>query len=127
MNGVVIRKKFAKPTMTIDDVDVVDVIGTEQNTGIVALTICDHLTWDDPNAHLSLLAAKINRYFGFIESGELVDAYPSALGKTVRIDVICKHAPVDTVRDFIRNANNVAAEYGATITLTHATTEPFGA
>jgi len=45
--------------MSIEDQDSVDVIGVNES-GIVVLTISDHLKWDDD--HLYLLQEKINTY-----------------------------------------------------------------
>lgn len=46
-------------SMSIEDQDSVDVIGVNES-GIVVLTISDHLKWDDD--HLYLLQEKINTY-----------------------------------------------------------------
>ena len=64
--------------MAVDNPNVIDAIGTDQTTGEVVLTISDHLEWDDRNEHLLILQEKINRYIGFIETGELREKYPGA-------------------------------------------------
>jgi len=79
--------------LPVDKPDVIDIIGTQEGQGEVVLTISDHLEWDKANEHLLQLQEKINRYLAFIESGELLEKYPAAAGRKVRIQVFCKYAP----------------------------------
>ena len=79
--------------LPVDKPDVIDMIGTQEASGEVVLTISDHLEWDEANEHLLQLQEKINRYLAFIEAGELPEKYPASVGKKVRIQVFCKYAP----------------------------------
>jgi hypothetical protein len=101
--------------MAVDNPEVVDAVGTEIATGDIVLTICDHLEWDDLESHLHLLAEKINRYLGFIESGELLENYPSAAGKSTRIDVYFQFAQPEAANRFIEHAREVAQTYGVSL------------
>jgi len=76
--------------MSVEDRKIIDLIGTEEN-GTIVLTISDHLEWN--NEHLMKLQSKINDYLVFIESGEVLESYPSAKNKKFRINVVCKHEP----------------------------------
>src|SRR5476649_1903997 len=78
--------------MSIDETRVVDVLSIDANTKEVVLTITDHLPWQS-DGHLMLLQNKLNCYLAFVESGEILESYPDARGKSVRIDVVCKYAP----------------------------------
>src|SRR5262245_32341666 len=98
--------------MPVDNPDVVDAIGIERATGVVVLTISDHLEWDATDDHARVLQEKINRYLGFVESGELLEQYPKALGKPVRIDVVCKHAPSECAERFLDRARKHAEGAG---------------
>ena len=98
--------------MAIDDPDVVDAIGLERGSGIVALTISDHLEWDTADEHLRALQEKINRYLGFIETGELLESYPAAVRKHVRIDVLCKYPLPEHASEFLEETRRVVKEYG---------------
>ncbi len=64
--------------MTIEQTKLIDIIGIENATGKVHLTISDHLPWDSQNHHLLLLQEKINFYLAFIESGEIYESYPDS-------------------------------------------------
>lgn len=80
--------------MAVDSPDVIDIVSTTRDTGEVVLTIADHLPWDEANAHLAVLQAKINRYLEFIQGGQLAEEYQNAKpGTPVRIDVACKYPP----------------------------------
>ena len=74
--------------MSVEEPDVVDFIGIEPASGKVVLTVADHLDWTDESAHLLALQAKLNRYLAFVESGELVESYPAAAGRSVVVRVI---------------------------------------
>ena len=63
--------------MTIEQSDKIDIIGQNKKEGYIALTISDHLEWDSNNEKLLILQAKINSYLSFVESGQLLDEYPS--------------------------------------------------
>jgi hypothetical protein len=86
--------------MSIDETRVVDVASIDANTGEVVLTITDHLPWQS-DGHLKLFQDKLNCYLAFIESGEILESYPDASGKSVRIDVVCKYAPDIQAESFL--------------------------
>src|SRR4051812_26356010 len=99
-------------TMAVDNPDVVDAIGIERASGVVALTISDHLEWGDDNQHLLALQEKINRYLAFIESGEVFESYPQSVGKPLRIDVVCKYPPSESGKQFLAAARKVIEQAG---------------
>jgi hypothetical protein len=68
--------------MTISQTNVIDIVGIEEPTQRVVLTVVDHLSWEDEEGHYRALTNKLNAYLHFIESGELLKRYPDALGKT---------------------------------------------
>src|ERR1700681_2135590 len=70
-------------TMSLDNLEVVDAVGTEKDGGTIVLTIFDAWDWDDRREHLLALQAKLNSYFAFVESGQIYEAYPSAAGRTL--------------------------------------------
>ena len=102
--------------MTIEDANTVDAIGTERSTGVVVLSILDNLPWDDSQSHFLALQAKLNRYFGFLEQGELSETYACPNDCSIRIDIHCKYPPIDELKLFLKDAAEVAADYGATLT-----------
>ncbi|MGE8143801.1 DUF6572 domain-containing protein [Pseudomonas frederiksbergensis] len=71
--------------MSIVETKVVDIIAVpEWEPDHVILVITDHLEWGDKSQqgeHLLLLQEKINTYIAFIESGQLLEAYPPSKGK----------------------------------------------
>ena len=77
--------------MSVEDRNVVDLIGVEKSTGKVILTIADHLDWQYEQNHLSALQEKINRYIEFVESGEVLVAFPTAKGRPLVIEIVAKH------------------------------------
>lgn len=98
--------------MGIDKADLIDAIGVDKNTGEVVLSILDAHDWDEEREHLLLLKEKINRYLGFVESGEIQQFYPSAQDQLYRVDIHFRCQPPDTVVGLLVEAQNVVLEYG---------------
>lgn len=105
--------------MSLDNLEVVDAVGTEKDSGTIVLTILDAWDWDDQRRHLLALQAKINVYLGFVESGQIYEAYPSAAGKALRIDVISRYPVPDVALTVLEKAAAVASQLN--ITITHRT------
>lgn len=100
--------------MSIDARNVVDFISVEKDRRTVVLTISDHRPWND-EAHLLALQDKLNDYFGFIETGQIYEAYPDARGREIRIDIACKFPPCATGVHFLTQARQIAESAGWSI------------
>ena len=72
--------------MAIEQSDRVDIISIDPSTGNVVLTVNVHLK--DSLAHQALLQRKLNYYFAFVNSGELLEIYRHAEGKPVVFRVV---------------------------------------
>ncbi len=79
--------------MSVEQTSVVDIIGIDNKTDEVILTISDHLIWDSNSDHLYLLQEKINTYLSYVESGEILESYPKAKNKRVVIKIYSKFEP----------------------------------
>ena len=97
--------------MTVEDVNVVDAIGQDQLTGDTVLTIFDHLHWDVVD-HLSRLQSKLNTYLSFIESGEILDAYPESNLTSVRIELVHQHELSVEANAFLSEAKKLFSTLG---------------
>jgi hypothetical protein len=102
--------------MSLNDVEVVDATGTKRDNGTVVLTIFDAWDWDDQRRHLLALQAKLKSYFGFIESGQIYEAYLAAAGWALRIDVASRYPMPDAALTLLEKAATVASQLGVTIT-----------
>lgn len=98
--------------MTIEQPKTIDFISVEPATNEVILSISDHLEWDDLNEHLFLLQEKLNIYLSFVESGEILQSYPAAKGRTVVIDLIYKHSPNRQAKDFLDRVASLIHDAG---------------
>lgn len=98
--------------MSVENTSVVDAIGVECASDKVILTISDHLDWSDERNHLLALQEKINTYLRFIESGEIDETYPGALGRARVIDIVTEHPPSDGAQEFLRKAAAVLRDAG---------------
>lgn len=105
--------------MSLDKSDLVDSVGIEKGSDFVALTIADAWDWQDTHQHLLALQAKLNGYFRFIESGQIFESYPEAVGRQIVIDVIGKF-PIPTIGiEFLKRASDACAEMGVRIRYRH--------
>ena len=96
--------------MGLENVSVVDAVGTEPASGCVVLSIIDSWDWSDEHGHLLALQGKLNSYFGFVESGQIYEAYPAAEGTSLRIDLISRYSLPGSALGFLNNAKDIAEE-----------------
>ena len=94
--------------MAIDQPESIDAAGTDRETGEITLTIFDAWDWVDEPHHLSALQAKLNAYFGFVESGQIAELEPAWEQVGARIDVIFRIAPTDRALALLQTAEVVA-------------------
>lgn len=97
--------------MSVEEADVIDLIGVDKRTGHVVLTISDHLTWQS-DEHMLTLQEKLNAYLRFIESGELLEQYPDARGLKPQIAVVLKHVPSKKGLEFLNRVSGAIESAG---------------
>lgn len=90
--------------MSLEQIQVVDAIGIEKGSGHVILTIVDSLEWDDEESHICLLQKKLNTYLRFLESGEIDEVYPKAMGRKRVIKIVARHKPTKGGFEFLKRA-----------------------
>lgn len=97
--------------MPVENPGIIDAISIVPN-GDLELTISDHLVWDDRNEHLVILQEKIKAYLGFIESGEIYEKNPKALGRRFLIWVVMKFPLGDDGEEFLNRIGTLLHESG---------------
>ena len=99
--------------MSLEQTNVVDFIGIDPDTENAVLTLVDPLPWAlDDKDHLLALQEKINSYLSFVESGEILKAYPKAKDREVTIKVVFKHEPNNTALQFLKRARQTIQAAG---------------
>lgn len=101
--------------MSLDNTDVIDAAGLEMSSGAVVLTIVDSWEWSDVGGHLVALQNKLNAYLEFVESRQIEDSYPLAVGRSIVIDVVNKYSPPQSVVEFLDAASKIASLHGITL------------
>ena len=100
--------------MPIDDLSVVDAISLDPH-GVVNLSIFDAWDWTDEGIHLLAIQKKINLYFDFIQSGQLLEAYPASAGKRILINLwAAEQIPPQGV-ELLRRADALAMKLNARV------------
>lgn len=79
--------------MAVSDPATVDAVGLDPDTGDAMMVISDDLDWSDAMAHINALQAKIGAYIGFMNSGQLDEALPEAVGRKRRIAIFQQYEP----------------------------------
>ena len=97
--------------MSVDQTNVVDII-SKSPTGEITLTISDHLDWTDTADNLWTLQEKLNTYLRFLESGEVYERYPDAVGRALIVHVIFKFPPNLEARSFLAKAKSIVENAG---------------
>lgn len=98
--------------MSLEDVNILDNIGIDKESGRVVLSIIDNLEWDDEYKHLSLLQEKLNYYLGFIESDEVYSVYPKAIGRNFEIFLYSKGSIPDNGIEFLNRVKGLFEQSG---------------
>ena len=104
--------------MTISDINVVDIVSTDNANAECVLTISDHLPWEEPG-HLLMLQEKLNHYLAFIESGEIEGTVPDVEDRTIRINVVLAHEPTTEASDFLAQAQTIIRGAGFELAWEH--------
>jgi hypothetical protein len=101
--------------MSVEQTDVVDVVGIDRETGHVILTISDHLDWSDSVGHQMILQKKLNKHLAFVESGEILEQYPKAKDRPVAFRIVFQVPPDEAGRAFIAMVRAVIESAGFTL------------
>jgi len=106
--------------MTVEDTDKIDFVTGEPRSGVMVLTISDHLDWNENEGeHLLVLQGKLNTYLEFIESGQIYVKFPQAAGRKIVIQVMGKFPLSEEASKFYRLAGNAIEGYGYTLRFKH--------
>jgi hypothetical protein len=93
--------------MSIEQLNTVDIVSEDKESGAVVLSITDRLDWSDTMKHQTLLQAKLNRYLAFVESGEILERYPKAKGRRLIIRIAFKFKPDLEGRKFLSKVKEI--------------------
>lgn len=87
---------------------VIDLLAHDGETDEVNLVMMESRPWSGSEEQLFQLQEKINAYLSFALDGEMAEAYPTLVGKHLRIILQCRTAPdavtaqmLDVVREQI--------------------------
>lgn len=104
-------RNLNKYNMSVEDKNKIDAISTNKENQVV-LTISDHLEWNENNEHLIILQDKVNSYMDFLESGQIYESYPSAVGKKIMIQIVFKFLPNRKGEEFIGKVEEIIKANG---------------
>lgn len=102
--------------MSITEPDRIDVIGVDKHSGRITLAIADDLEWDDADpAHAEALQSKVRAYVRYISGKQLLEAYPDAKERGIRIELVLEHDPdfggIQLLREIGESLDKVGIEF----------------
>ncbi len=97
--------------MSLDNPGVVDALGVDHSTLRPVLTLADSWDWSCEHEHLLALQAKLNKYFEFVESGQILEICPGATNRQVIIDIVTRFPLPIAAQEFLKKAEMVAAQF----------------
>jgi hypothetical protein len=101
--------------VSVEQTDVVDILGIDRETGHVVLTISDHLDWSDSVGRQTILQKTLNTYLAFVESAEILGQYPEAKDRPVACRVVFQVPPDESGRAFVARAREAIESAGFTL------------
>lgn len=110
------------------DSDTVDYLSVEKGGGTVVVTLLDDFEGPELLQRLALLQRKLNRYFDFIESGEVFEQLARTTGRRVkratpvRIEIVAKQELEGEGERFLRQVKSAAQD--ASVSLSFRVLEP---
>ena len=96
--------------MSLDNLHAVDAISTDKLGTTITLTIFDALDWGEEGKHLLALQNKLNTYFSFIQSGQILESYPNANGKQLCIELVTPAPIPPKCIELLRRADLLAQQ-----------------
>lgn len=102
--------------MSVEQAQIIDSVGIDNDSQSIVLTISDHLDWSEPEYHTEKLQDKLNAYLDFCESGELYEKYPKALrSMPIILSIITKFDLSEEGVSFIEAVRPIVEDAGFTL------------
>jgi len=96
----------------ISDSSVIDLVTYDPSRDEIAVIMIADRPWSDSPELLDQIVAKLNTYVHFIQEGSLVQNFPQAAGKAVRIQVDCNSTPTGKPSGLIDGARDTLLARG---------------
>lgn len=101
-------------TAGVNNPDVIDLVTHDPATDEIVVIMIEDRTWSVDPEQVDQLLRKINTYLHFIEDGDLVEHFPQAAGKPVRMQLDCNEAPTGEAEQLIEEAQQLLLSRGIT-------------
>ncbi|MEW4562962.1 DUF6572 domain-containing protein [Bremerella sp. JC770] len=105
--------------MALSKTQIIDAVGICKQTGCVVLSLMDEEDWGEESEHIKLLEGKLSNYLRFVESGDMVKAYPKAQGRTARIEIRGRCRPTSGAQQFLDHTSERIQAKGIDIQISY--------
>lgn len=94
--------------------EVIDLVTHDPATDEIIVIMIEDRDWSADPEQPDQLLKKINTYLHFIEDGDLIQHFPQAAGKPVRLQLDCNGPPTGEAQQLIEEAQQVLLSRGIT-------------
>jgi hypothetical protein len=91
--------------MTIENKNVIDMIGYDLDGQTIKIGISDHLNWEKPDEHVNLLLQKLDAAIQFVMEGQIKETMPDYDEKKIHIVVYFAENPDNLGVELLRRVN----------------------
>lgn len=95
--------------LTLEQTDKVDLVTEDAQHEEIALILVETRRWEGSPEQLAQLKTKLNNYISFALEGEMLERFPEAKGKSLRIQFDCTSSLptelVESIRTGLRQLN----------------------
>jgi hypothetical protein len=109
------KNGLANPTM-------IDLVNLDASGKSVTLVIVQDQEWPRGEELLKALVAKVNTYMSFARLGTMVQHYPEAAGRQVRLQLMSHVEVPAEVQEAVRNMGAAMQKWDATVELVDVST-----
>ena len=101
-------------TAGVKNPNVIDLVTHDPSTNEIVVIMIEDRSWLTDSEQVDQLLRKINTYLHFIEDGDLLQHFPQAAGKPVRMQLDCNEAPTGEAEQLIEEAQHLLLARGIT-------------
>ena len=98
--------------MAIDNLNTVDAVGIDPESGHAVIVIQDQMDWSDPAAHFRALQKKISSYVAFIQNGQHEVTAIHAKGRPPRSGIVMLFEPPASAVAILAGVGDELAKVG---------------
>ena len=103
--------------MTVEQLDIIDMVAKDDKTNTIILGIADHLDWNNAEAHFQKLMKKIDLYIQYVANGDIKEKYPDYNDQDVELRITFQFQLPDNGKELLKKIQSRIQKLGLPILL----------